>query len=136
LATWRSWADDQRQRQQREALIRAEMWGRPVDYRARVSVCVSFFGLMGRRRGLLDLIVRGDAFEISGRFGPGHYYRADDTTIEVVTGLLHNWVEIRGRPGRPAARIWVGRWNMTHHIWHALVRAGAHPAQPGDNPAP
>jgi hypothetical protein len=128
------------QRQRREALIRAEMRGRPADYRARVNTRESAFGLMVVGHGLLNLIVRGDAFEISGRlhslFGPEHYYRADDTTIEVVTGLLHNWVEIRGRPGRTAARIWVGRWNMTHHIWHALVRAGTHPAQPGDNRAP
>jgi hypothetical protein len=57
-------------------------------------------------------------------FGQQYTYRAGDATIEVIPGLLHDWIEI---DGQSTARIWIGRRNLNRQIWDALVRAGAHP---------
>ena len=90
--------------------------------------------MMLSARGPLDLAVRGDAFAVSHPFplarllfGQEYAYRASDAAIEVVPGLLHDWIEIRGQPGSSAARIWIGRRNLNRQIWDALVGAGAHP---------
>jgi hypothetical protein len=111
------------------------MRARPVvDFRARVDAKADVHGLMLSARGPLDLVVRGDAFEVSHPFplarflfGQEYAYRASDATIEIVPGLLHQWIELHGQPGGPPARIWIGRRNLNRQIWDALVRAGAHP---------
>ena len=118
-----------------EAPLRKEMRARPAaDFHARVHVRANVLGMMLSARGSLDLIVRGDAFEVSHPFPPARFlfgqeyaYRADDTAVEVVPGLLHNWIEIDGWRTGSAARIWIGRSNLNRQIWDALVRAGAHP---------
>jgi hypothetical protein len=111
------------------------MRARPVvDFRASVDVKADMLGLMLSARGRLDLVVRGDAFEVSHPFplarllfGQEYAFRAGDTTIEIVPGLWHDWIEIDGQQSGPAARIWIGRRNQNHQIWAALLRAGAHP---------
>jgi hypothetical protein len=111
------------------------MRARPVvDFRASVHVKADVLGLMLSARGPLDLVVRGDAFEVSHLFplarflfGQDYAYRASDVTIEVVPGLLYGWIEVLGQPGAPGARIWIGRRKLNRPIWDALVRAGAHP---------
>jgi hypothetical protein len=126
-------------RRRAEAPLREQMRARPmVHFRARVHVRVSVLGLWVNANGALNLIVRGDAFEVSNSsplarilFGQEYCYRAGDTTIEVIPGLLHEWIEIRGRSAGPAARIQVWRRKLNRQIWDALVRAGAHPAGAG-----
>jgi hypothetical protein len=115
-----------------EAQLRTDLRARPVvDFRARVAVKVNVLGVMLTARGPLNLIVRGDAFEVSNPFPPARFvfgqeyaYRADDVTVEAVPGLLHDWIEI---DGEQAARIRIGHRNLNRQIWDALVRAGAHP---------
>ena len=90
--------------------------------------------MMLSARGPLCLVVCGDAFEVSHPFplarflfGQEYAYRAGDTTIEVIRGPWHDWIEVQGRSGAPAARIWIRRRNLNGQIWDALVDAGAHP---------
>src|ERR1700761_9413954 len=78
----------------------------------------------------LRLTVRGDLFEVShpfplARFLPGldYCYRAEDTTVELVPGLWHDWIEIGGQPGTGLSPMRIGRRKMTRQIWDALVRA-------------
>jgi len=91
----------------------------------------------------MNLIVYADGFEVTNSFPPARFlfgqqyaYRAADTTIEVVPGLLHNWIEIgaRHQPGRQpparAARIRLGRKHRLRQIWDALLRAGSVPIGP------
>lgn len=115
-----------RRRRHREAPLRQQMRARPVTFRASVQV--------KGESNPLDLIVRGDAFEVSHPFpfarflfGSEYCYRAEDTTVRVVPGLRHDWIEIDGQP--PGTGAWIQIWqrNMNHEIWDALVRAGAHP---------
>jgi hypothetical protein len=89
---------------------------------------------MTSQHGPLYLTVRGDAFEVSHPFplarflfGQDYCYRAEDTTIEVVPGLWHDWIEVGGQPGARTAHIMIGCRNMNRQIWDALVRSGAHP---------
>ena len=122
-------------RRQREESLRKEIQARPVvTFQARVDVRANFLGTMTSQHGPLYLIVCGDAFEVSHPFplarfvfGQDYWYRAEDTTIEVVSGPRHGWMEISGQPIGSAARIWIGRRSMNRQIWDALVRIGAHP---------
>ena len=105
-----------------------------VTFQARVDVRANFLGTMTSQHGPLYLIVCGDAFEVSHpfalarfMFGQDYCYRAGDTTIKVVPGPRHDWIEISGQPIGSAAPIWIGRRDMNRQIWDALVRAGAHP---------
>ena len=89
---------------------------------------------MTSQRGRLYLNAYGDAFRVFHPFvlarfvfGQDYCYRSQDATIEVVPGLLHDWIEISGRPSNPAARIWIGRRKMNRQLWDVLVSAGAHP---------
>jgi hypothetical protein len=122
-------------RQRREEALRKEIQARPVTFRARVDVrAKNLLGTMMSHRGRLDLVVCGEAFEVSHPFplarflfGQDYCYRAEDTTIKVVPGPRgHDWIEISG-PIRSAAQIEIGRTNMNRQIWDALVRAGANP---------
>lgn len=88
-------------------------------------------------RGPLHLVVRGDAFEVSHLFPPSRFlfgqrycYRAEDTTIKVVPGSRHDWIEIDGQSPRAAVRIWIWRPDMNRQIWNVLIQAGAHPISP------
>jgi hypothetical protein len=128
-------------RRHREGPLLKEIQAWPVTFRARVDVNANVLGTMTSQHGPLYLTVRGDAFEVSHPlplarllFGQDYCYRADDTTIEVIPGLLHDWIEISGQPDSSAARIRIGRRNMNRQIWDALVRAGAHPI--GSSPPP
>ena len=123
-------------RRQREGPLRNEIQARPVvTFQARVDVrAKGMLGAMLSQRGPLYLIVCGDAFEVSHPFplarfvfGQDYCYRAEDTTIEVVPGPRHDWIEISGQPIGSAAPIWIGRRDINRQIWDALVRAGAHP---------
>ena len=85
-------------------------------------------------RGPLELVVRGDAFEVMHVFPLARFlfrqqwaYGARDTTIEAVPGLLHDWIEVCGQPAGPV--IWIGRRRrgLNRQIWDALVLAGAQP---------
>jgi hypothetical protein len=94
-----------RPRQHHEAALRKQMRARPVvTFRAGVDVRASFLDMMLPVKGPLSLVVRGDAFEIShffpptrSVFGQRYCYLAEDTTIKVVTGLRHDWIEIDGQ---------------------------------------
>ena len=81
-------------------------------------------------RGGLRLTVRGDLFEVSHPFplarflnGLDYCYRAEDTTVELVPALWHDWIEIGGQPGTGLSPMRIGRRKMTRQIWGALVRA-------------
>ena len=117
-----------------ETPLRKEIRARPVDFRASVTGKASILGVMLTARGWLDLTVRGDAFEVSHPFvlarllfAQDYCFRADDTTVEVIPGLLHDWIEVWGQQAGPTARIRIGRRNVNRAVWEALVRAGAHP---------
>lgn len=125
-------------RRQRVGPLRQEMQARPaVTFRARVDVKANVLGIMLPARGRLDLIVRSDAFEVSHPvalarflFGQDYCYRAEDTTVRTVPGLLCDWIEIDGPPVTPADRIQIRRRDMNRQIWDALISAGAHPTGP------
>jgi hypothetical protein len=116
-------------RRRREEPLRNEMQARAVTFRTRVGV--------NDQRGPLYLTVRGDLFEVSDPiplarflFGHDYCYRAEDTTVEVVSGLWHEWIEIGGRPGTGIAPIQIGQRKMNRQIWDALVHAGVYPIGP------
>ncbi len=128
-------------RQHDEAPLRKQMRVRPVTFRAGVDVRASFLDMMLPVTGPLYLVVRGDVFRVSHLlpparflFGQQYCYRAEDTTIKVVPGLRHEWIEIDGQPAGTAARIWIWRPSMNRQIWNMLIRAGAHPI--GSAPPP
>lgn len=123
-----------RPRQHHEAPLRKQMRVRPVTFRARVDVRASFLDMMVAVRGPLHLVVLGDVFAVSHFFPPSRFlfgqrycYLAEATTIKVVTGLRHDWIEIDGQQARTAVRTWIWRPGMNRHIWNVLVDAGAHP---------
>jgi hypothetical protein len=124
-------------RRRLEAPLRDQIRSRSlVTFHARVDVKASVLGLMLPARGLLNLTVRGDAFEVSHpfppvrvMFGQVYCYRADQVTVEALPGLRRDWIEING-PARSAARIQVGRKKQNRAIWDALVAAGAQPISP------
>lgn len=85
--------------------------------------------------------MRGDAFEVAHyfplarfAFGQRYCYRAVDTTIKVVAGLRHDWVEVGGQPAGTAVRIWIWRRDMNRQIWNALTGAGVQPIGPAPPP--
>jgi hypothetical protein len=91
--------------------------------------------------GWLRLTVLGDLFEVSHPFplarflnGLDYCYRAEDTTVELVPGSWHDWIEIGGQPGTGLSAMRIGRRKMTRQIWDALVRAGAKPIGPPPQP--
>lgn len=128
-------------RQHHEAPLRRQMRARPATFRAGVDVRANHLGAMLPVTGPLYLAVRGDMFRITHFFPPArllfgqqYSYRAEDTTIKVVTGLRHDWIEIDGQRPRTAARIWIWRPGMNRQIWNVLIRAGAHPTGPAPPP--
>ena len=129
-------------RRRREEPLREEMQARPVTFRARVDVKAANFGTtMLSQRGPLYLDMHGDAFEVSHPFvlarlvfGQDYCYRAQDATVEIVRGALHDWIEICPQPVSSGARIQIGRRKMNRQLWDVLVSAGAHPI--GPPPAP
>jgi len=130
-----------RPRQHHEAPLRQQMRARPETYRAGVDVRASFLDMMLPVKGPLHLVVRGDAFEVShffpptrSVFGQRYCYRAQDTTIKVVTGLRHDWIQIDAQPAHTAVRIWIWRQGMNRQIWNVLTGAGAHPIGPAPPP--
>jgi hypothetical protein len=123
------------------APLRQQMRARPVTFRAPVDVKANALGMMVSEHGPLDLIMHGDAIEVSHPFpfarflfGQEYCYRAEDTTIKVVPGSRHDWIEIQGQPTGTATRIQIRRPDMNRQIWDALVRAGAHPIGPAPPP--
>jgi hypothetical protein len=123
-------------RRRREEPLRKEMQARAVmavmTFQARVDT---------EDRGWLRLTVRGDLFEVSHPFPPARFlngldycYRAEDTTVELVPGLWHDWIEVGGQPGTGLSPMRIGRRKMTRQIWDALVRAGAQPIGPPPQP--
>ena len=121
-------------RQHHEAPLRKQMRARPVTFRVGVDVRASYLGTMLPVTGPLYLVVRDDVVKVSHFFPPARFlfgqrycYRAEDTTIKVVTGLRHDWIEIDGQPAGTAARIWIWRPSMNRQIWNVLIRAGVHP---------
>jgi hypothetical protein len=124
-----------------EEPLRTEMQARPLTFRSWVNVKEGAVDPMISQRGPLYLEVRGDAFEVSHSLpafrslnGQDYCYLAQDTTVEMVRGVLHDWIEICGLPGSGAARIRIGRRKMNRQLWDALVSAGAQPI--GSPPAP
>jgi hypothetical protein len=120
-----------------EEPLRKEMRARPVTFQAGVDVKVGAVDPMESQRGPLYLSVHGDAFEVSHALpifgflnGQNYCYRAQDTTVEMVPGVLHDWIEICGLPGSGAVRIRIGRRKMNRQLWDVLVNAGAHPIGP------
>ena len=104
-------------RRRRERPLARQMRARPVTYRSTVDVRAVVFGAMLSRRGPLYLDVYGDSFRVYHPFAParlvfGQDYscRGRDMVIEVVPGLLHEWIEISGPPGS-AARIQIAHAN-------------------------
>jgi len=121
-------------RQHHEAPLRKQMRAWPVTFRAGVDVRASYLGLMLPVTGPLNLVMRGDAVQVAHflpparfLFGQRYCYRAEDTTIKVVTGLRHDWIEIEGQPTGTASRIWIWRPGVNRQIWKVLIRAGVHP---------
>jgi hypothetical protein len=135
IVTW-LWMRSLWSRRRREEPLRKEMQARAVmavmTFQARVDT---------EDRGWLRLTVRGDLFEVSHPFPPARFlngldycYRAEDTTVELVPGLWHDWIEVGGQPGTGLSPMRIGRRKMTRQIWDALVRAGAQPIGPPPQP--
>jgi hypothetical protein len=117
-----------------EEALRKELRARPLTFRASVDVKVGAVDPMVSKSGLFYLSVHGDAFEVSDavplfRFlnGQDYCYRAQDTTVEMVRGVLHDWIEICALPGTGAIRIRIGRRKMNRQLWDVLVSVGAQP---------
>ena len=108
--------------------------------KAPVSVLDGGHGVPMRQRGSFYLVVRGDSFEVANSFRPArllgqqYCYRAPDTTVRVVAGFRHRWIEIDGRPPGTAALIWIRQRDLNRQLWYALTAAGAHPL--GSPPPP
>jgi hypothetical protein len=124
-----------------EEALRKELRARPLTFRARVDVKAGAVDPMESKSGLFSLSVHGDAFEVSDAFplfrflnGQDYCYRAKDTTVEMVRGALHDWIEICPLPGTGAIRIRIGRRTMNRPLWDVLVSAGAQPI--GSPPPP
>jgi hypothetical protein len=125
-------------RRQAEAPLRAEIRTRPcTDFQARVDLKVpSIADLTGRN--LVDLTVRGDAFEITHPrrdrrliYGWEYCFRARETTIEMTRGQRRDWITIRRQgPGSNSCVRISGKDQLTG-IWDALIRAGAQPLTAG-----
>jgi hypothetical protein len=120
-----------------EAPLRKEIQARPLTFRAIVNVKVGAVDPMESPRGPLTLSVHGDMFEVSSALPPFRFlngqqycYRARDTTIEMVHGVLHDWIEICGLPGSGAVRIRIGRRKANRQLWDVLAEAGADPIGP------
>ena len=106
------------------------------EMRALAAMAVMAFqaGVDTKEHGMLRLTVRGDLLELSHPFplarflfGQDYCYRAEDTTVELVPGWRHDWIEIGGKPGTGLSPMMIGRRKMTRQIWDALVNAGAQP---------
>ena len=117
-----------------EEPLRKELQARPLTFRARVDVKVGAVDPMGSKSGLFSLSMHGDAFRVADevpllRFlnGQDYCYRAQDTTVQMVRGVLHDWIEICALPGTGAMRIRIGRRKMNRQLWDVLVSAGAEP---------
>ncbi len=130
-----------RPRQRREAPLRKQMRAWPQTFQAGVDVRASFLGMMLPPQGRLRLVVRGDAFEVAHYFplsrfvfGQRYCYRAEDTTIKVVTGQRRDWIEIDGQTAGTAVRIRIWRRDMNRQLWSALTGAGAQPIGPAPPP--
>jgi hypothetical protein len=128
-------------RRRREEPLRQELGPWPaVTFKAPVSVMDGSHGLPTRQQGSFYLVVRGDVFEVANSFRPGrllgqqYCYRAPDTTVRVVAGFRHRWIEIDGRPPRTAALIWIRQPGRNRQLWYALTSAGAHPIGPAPPP--
>jgi hypothetical protein len=124
-----------------EARLRKEMRALPLTFRAGVVVKAGAVDPMQSIGGQLNLSVYGDAFEVSHPLpllgflnGVYYCYRAQNTTVEMVHGVRHDWIEICGLPGSGAVRIRIRRKNMNGQLWDVLVSAGAHPI--GSPPLP
>ena len=128
-------------RRRREEPLREELAARPaVTFRAPVLVRGGPGGLPVAQRGSFYLVVRGDVVEVAHPFRPArllgqqYCYRAPDTTVKVVAGFRHHWIEIDGQPPRTAALIWIRQPGRTRQLWYALTGAGAHPIGPPPPP--
>jgi hypothetical protein len=112
-----------------EKPLREEIRDRPATSRWRVE--------LQEPRGAVFLSVHGDVFEVAQKIpvldfvnGTDYSYWAPDTTVEMVHGFLHDWIEIRGLPGTGAVPIRIGRRKTNPHLWDVLLSAGAHPIGP------
>jgi hypothetical protein len=123
-------------RQHWEKPLRDEMRARPATFRAQVAM--RFLDGPPPVRGPFSLSVHGDAFEVAQRVpvigflnGSDYCYRAQDSTVETVHGVLHDWIEICGLPGTGAEPIQIsGGGQKSRLLWDVLVSAGAHPIGP------
>ena len=134
IVTW-LWMRSLWSRRRREEPLREEMQARAV------MAVTTFQARVDTDRGGLRLTVRGDLFEVSHPFplarflnGLDYCYRAEETTVELVPGSWHDWVEVGGQPGTGLSPMRIGRRKMTRQIWDALVRAGAQPIGPPPQP--
>jgi hypothetical protein len=128
-------------RRRREEPLREELAAQPaVTFRAPVRVLGGAGGLPVAQRGSFYLVVRGDVFEVANPFRPArlfgqqYCYRAPDTTVKVMAGFRHHWIEIEGQPPGTAALIWIRQPGLTRQLWYALTSAGAHPIGPAPPP--
>jgi len=117
-----------------EEPLRNEMREQPVTFQSGVDFKEDS---MSAERGPVNLIVHGDTFEVTSqvpafRFlnGTDYCYHAPDTTVEMVRGVLRDWIEICGQPGTGAVPVKIGRRKDNRQLWDVLVRAGAHPIGP------
>ena len=92
-------------------------------------------------RGWLRLTVRGDLFEVSHPFplarflnGLDYCYRAEDTTVELVPGSWHDWIEIGAAAGnRVVPHADRAQEDDPPDLGRAS-RAGAQPIEPPSQP--
>jgi hypothetical protein len=129
-------------RRRRQAPLRKQMRARPaVTFRAPVQVKQNVLGVMLTAHGTLDLLVRGDAIEVSHPFPPArllfgqeYRYRAADITFQVIPGIRGDWIAIDGQRASAGARIWLRQRGRNQQLWDALTLAGAHPVGPAPRP--
>lgn len=140
-------------RRHRTAPLRHEIRAREITFRSgldRVRVTEPALQLLGTGsaesiRSPMELIVRGDAFEISstspfGRMvmGMEYYFRARETSVEIrrpIPRLLRmdgekEWIVVQGRQAGKEIQLWIMKKNL-NEVWTALVDVGAVPRSAG-----
>jgi hypothetical protein len=117
-----------------EKPLREKMRAQPVTFTSGVAVKAD---QMQADSGPLNLTVYGDTFQVAPAIpifgllsGTDFCYHAPATTVEMVHGVLRDWIEICGYPGTGAVPIKIGRRKANRQLWDVLVSAGAHPIGP------
>lgn len=128
-------------RRRKEAPLRREVRAQGVTFRTELEYVktITRHGGWTRPYGLMELVVRADAFEVSCPLRPvgvvlglEYYFRAHETTIQVsrVPSAVYkrDWIVVTGRRFGQEIQLAIAQRNYRDCLpdaWNALVRAGS-----------